>query len=50
MRMELIRSEGDYTELTANPLNKMKNNVHDVLNKHVNVIGKLYVVPRRKGK
>ena len=36
-------SEGDYTELKASPPNKMKNNVHDVLNQQVNVIGKLNV-------
>ena len=33
-------SEGNYTELSSSPLNKMKKNVLDVLKKHSNVIDK----------
>lgn len=39
-RMELMLSEGDYTELNFNPLNKMRNSVHESLNKYCNIIGK----------
>lgn len=39
-RMEMMLSEGDYTKLSYNPLNKMKSKVHEVLTKHFNTIGK----------
>ena len=39
-RMDLMLTEGDNTELSSSPLNKMKNNVIDVLQKYSNIIGK----------
>ena len=38
-RIELVLIEGDYTELSISPLNKLEENVLDVLKKHSNVIG-----------
>lgn len=37
-RLEVMLREGDYTELRSNPVNKMKNNLHGIIKKHVNVI------------
>ena len=39
-RMNSMLSEGDYTEIIFNALNKMKNAVHEILKKHFDVIGR----------
>ena len=39
-RMELLLSDSKYSELSSNPLNKMKAEVNDVLKKYCNIIDK----------